>query len=73
MTFGYCINIFKRILKNTWQPQLYNFVLTGRISPKKYAFPCYFFAFCVVEEVSLVVISDRAILGLIVNYVITML
>ena len=39
----------------------------------KYAFSRYFFAKCVVEEISLVVNEDRVILGLIVNCVINML
>ena len=46
---------------------------TVRIAPFKYAFSRYFFVFCLLEEVSLVVHGDRVILGLIVNYVINML
>ena len=44
--------------------------LTACIGRLNHVFSRYFFAFCVVEEVSLVVTGDGVILGLIVNCVI---
>ena len=54
----------------------YQYNITLKYTPRacigqfKHVFSRYFFAFCVVEEISLVVRGDKVILGLIVNYVI---
>ena len=56
---------YKSILKT-----IHNVPASGSLNT---VFHVIFFAFCVVEEFYLVVIGDKAILGLIVNYVINML